>query len=160
MRSASQIRDNSPIFCRVRYRKSPLCPKPRSVTELFSRLENPTILGANAARSGTERYSYWACRPAEVFEYYDKEENWANLLEQTIGKYQLAEKRPKKLRADVFCGGWMGYFAYELGGLIEPSVPGPAADPNLPLIRLCFYDRLICYDHVGGEFILINKPVK
>ncbi|MFA5252594.1 MAG: anthranilate synthase component I family protein, partial [Phycisphaerae bacterium] len=45
------------------------------------------------------------------------------------------------------CSGWIGYFSYELGRYIEKLPETTIDDLKMPLIRLCFYDRLICYDH-------------
>lgn len=55
----------------------------------------------------------------------------------------------------IFCGGWIGYFSYELGRYIEQLPATTVDDLRMPLIRLCFYDRLIAYDHIGGVFWLI-----
>ncbi len=55
----------------------------------------------------------------------------------------------------MFCGGWIGYFSYELGRYIEQLPETTIDDLEMPLIRLCFYDRLIAYDHIEGAFWLI-----
>ncbi len=55
----------------------------------------------------------------------------------------------------IFCGGWIGYFAYELGRYIENLPATTIDDLRLPLIRLCFYDRVIAYDHLDGTCWLI-----
>ncbi|UCG57250.1 MAG: anthranilate synthase component I family protein [Phycisphaerales bacterium] len=59
------------------------------------------------------------------------------------------------LPAGIFRGGWIGCFAYELGRYIE-HLPATAIDDlKMPLIRLCFYDRVIAYDHLEDAFWLI-----
>ncbi len=55
----------------------------------------------------------------------------------------------------IFCGGWVGYFSYELGRYIEKLPQTTINDLKLPLIRLCFYDKVICYDHIEGDIRLI-----
>ncbi len=55
----------------------------------------------------------------------------------------------------IFCGGWVGYFSYELGRYIERLPETTIDDLGMPLIRLCFYDRLICYDHIEKTCWLI-----
>jgi para-aminobenzoate synthetase component 1 len=52
----------------------------------------------------------------------------------------------------MFIGGWAGYFGYEFGRYIE-KIPETAVDDlGLALVRLCFYDRVICYDHADGNW--------
>jgi para-aminobenzoate synthetase component 1 len=55
----------------------------------------------------------------------------------------------------VFRGGWIGYFGYELGRYVERLPATTTDDLRMPLIRLCFYDKLIAYDHIEGGFWLI-----
>ncbi len=70
--------------------------------------------------------------------------------------------------AGTFCGGWIGYFSYELGRHIERLPERAVDDLQQPLIRLCFYDRVIAYDHRADAFWLIvlelpddsEKPVE
>jgi len=56
----------------------------------------------------------------------------------------------------MFCGGWVGYFSYELGRYIERLPETAVDDFGMPLIRLCFYDRFIAYDHKEGVFRLVG----
>jgi anthranilate/para-aminobenzoate synthase component I len=56
------------------------------------------------------------------------------------------------LPSGLFAGGWIGYFAYELGRHIERLPERVVDDLHLPLIHLCFYDRFLAYDHRAGIF--------
>jgi len=56
----------------------------------------------------------------------------------------------------MFCGGWIGYFAYELGRYIEKLPATTTDDLEMPLMRLCFYDRIIAYDHIDRTCWLIT----
>ncbi len=55
----------------------------------------------------------------------------------------------------IFHGGWVGYFSYELGRYIEKLPETTIDDLQMPLIRLCFYDRFIAYDHLEETFWLL-----
>ncbi|MHC4440534.1 MAG: hypothetical protein ACYS3S_24565, partial [Planctomycetota bacterium] len=99
----------------------------------------PSIIGGNAARTDAGRFSYWAAQPKEILEFRTK-------LEQ-----DLKGDLPK----EIFRGGWIGYFSYELGRYIEKLPAAAVDDIGLPLIRLCFYDRLIAYDHLNDDFLLV-----
>jgi para-aminobenzoate synthetase component 1 len=57
--------------------------------------------------------------------------------------------------AGTFCGGWIGYFSYELGRYIERLPERAIDDLQIPLVRLCFHDRVIAYDHHADAFWLI-----
>ena len=69
-------------------------------------------------------------------------------------RLKAQDSRPE-LPKGIFCGGWIGYFSYELGRYIERLPETTIDDLQMPLIRLCFYDRLIAYDHIEGSFRLI-----
>jgi len=69
-------------------------------------------------------------------------------------RLRTQDSRPE-LPKGIFCGGWIGYFSYELGRYIEKLPETTTDDLQMPLIRLCFYDRLIAYDHIEGAFRLI-----
>ena len=55
-----------------------------------------------------------------------------------------------------FSGGWLCAFAYELGGLFEPSV-GMAADPAFPLAWLVRIPAAILYDRANARCVLLAE---
>ena len=56
-----------------------------------------------------------------------------------------------------FVGGWVGAFAYELGGLFEPSA-GQAVDPDFPLAWLARVPAAILIDRAGARCVLMAEP--
>jgi para-aminobenzoate synthetase component 1 len=151
---APAIKDGT-IICRLHCEKlDVLIPLP-NLSEIFAKLESPYIIGANAARKESERFSYWVASPRDIFEFGSGEKNVFEKLESILKKYKPQEPTTSKLPEGIFRGGWMGYFSYDLGRHIE-RVPNTTTDDlNMPLIRLCFYDRVICYDHHQECFFLI-----
>ncbi|UCC22895.1 MAG: chorismate-binding protein, partial [Planctomycetota bacterium] len=122
---------------------------------VFAGLRYASILGGNPSKKEADRFSYWACEPKDVFEFRSGQEEPFGKLEYALAKYRLEEKRSCDLPKGIFCGGWIGYFSYELGRYIERLPETTIDDLGMPLIRLCFYDRVIAYDHLEGEFWLI-----
>jgi para-aminobenzoate synthetase component 1 len=125
-------------------------------------LKNPSILGGNIAKKDADRFSYWAAEPKEIFEFRAGEKNPFTKLQKALNKYKLEQDpRPKTqdtkddLPKGIFRGGWVGYFSYELGRYIEKLPETTIDDLRMPLIRLCFYDRFIAYDHLEGTLWLI-----
>ena len=55
-----------------------------------------------------------------------------------------------------FTGGWLAAFAYELGGLFEPSV-GLAEDADFPLAWLARIPAAILLDRAGGRCLLVAE---
>ncbi len=105
-------------------------------------------------------FSYWAAEPREVFELRGSQADPLSKLDEVLDKYRFSHETGSSLEGDVlpsamFRGGWIGYFSYELGRHIE-RLPGKACDDlPLPLVRLCFYDRFIAYDHRSGLFWIV-----
>ncbi|MBN2269272.1 MAG: chorismate-binding protein [Sedimentisphaerales bacterium] len=144
-----------------------------ALSEVFGGLESASILGGNEAKGSADGFSYWAAEPREVFEFRSGQKEPFAKLDRILGKYAFAEadSLDSRLRGNdmvrgndkwgdilpkgMFCGGWIGYFSYELGRYIETLPASTADDLEMPLIRLCFYDRLIAYDHNSRTFRLI-----
>lgn len=125
-----------------------------SLTHLFASRKYPAILGGNLSECESNRFSTWAAEPLETFEFNSTGENPFEKLADVINRYRL-DGSTGNLPAGMFCGGWIGYFSYDLGRYIE-KIPQTALDDlYLPLIRICFYDHAICYDHTDGTWYLI-----
>jgi len=147
--------NNQHIFCRLHYRNVSEPAHLPGLSEVFAKLKSPSIIGGNTARADAGRFSYWAAQPKEVFEFRTGQDDPFGKLHKALTKYKLEEYSKNNLPKEIFCGGWIGYFSYELGRYIE-KLPATAIDDiALPLIRLCFYDRFIAYDHFEDNFWLV-----
>ncbi len=149
------VTQNKSILCKLYYKKITTSANLGGLNELFSRLDCPAILGGNEAKSEANRFSYWAAEPKEVFEFRHGDKEPFGKLQRILEKYRIADKGAVDLPEGIFCGGWLGYFSYELGRYIETVPETTIDDIDMPLIRLCFYDQVIAYDHFEGNFWLI-----
>ncbi len=147
--------DNKCIFCRLHYKKIHTSIDLAALSELFARLESASIIGGNAAKANADRFSYWTAWPKDVFEFQTGQKNPFGKLQHVLDRYKLDENHKNGLPKGIFCGGWIGYFSYELGRYIEKLPETTTDDVKMPLIRLCFHDRIICYDHIEKTWWLI-----
>ena len=174
---------NTSILCRLHYKKIRASVDLPALSEIFSGLKSASILGGNPAKGDADRFSYWAAEPKEIFEFKTGQKDPFGKLQEVLDKYKIhtdtrlktqdtrlktqdprlrtqdtglktQDSRPE-LPKGIFCGGWIGYFSYELGRYIERLPETTIDDLHMPLIRLCFYDRFIAYDHIEGTFWLI-----
>ena len=135
-----------------------------SLNLFFAQLESPSILGGNAAKENGDGFSYWAAKPVEIFKFEAGDKNPFEKLRRVLNKYKLTGGNSGSILDGIFAGGWIGYFGYELGKFIEPASCRHRQNDDelqLPLIRLCFYDRVIVYDHRRKEcwLIALELPV-
>ena len=153
------------IFCKLHYRKIHASINLSALSETFAKLKHPSILGGNSAKKDADRFSYWAACPKEVFEFKTGQNDPFTKLQKVLNKYKLEGQilrlaqndrgNNNELPKGIFRGGWIGYFSYELGRYIEKLPETTIDDLQMPLIRLCFYDRFIAYDHLEETFWLI-----
>jgi para-aminobenzoate synthetase component 1 len=155
MTTATVAEKNKSIACSLHYKKIHASVNLPAVSEMFARLKSPSILGGNPAKKDADRFSYWAAEPKEVFEFRAGQKNPFEKLQYALDKYKLEKNCLNGLPKKIFCGGWIGYFSYELGRYIERLPETTTDDLKMPLIRLCFYDHLIAYDHIEANFWLI-----
>jgi para-aminobenzoate synthetase component 1 len=143
------------ILCKLHYKKIRATINLPALNEIFAGLKGASIIGGNTAKKDTDRFSYWACEPKDVFEFRAGQKDPFTKLQKALGKYKLEKDCETILPKGIFRGGWVGYFSYELGRYIERLPQTTIDDLQMPLIRLCFYDKLICYDHIEGICWLI-----
>jgi len=150
--------------CRLAWKKISLQIELQKLVQYFSSLDNPSILGGTEFNSVRNRYSYFAAQPVEIFEFFAGDSKPFEKLKTVLKKYHIENVGadlcvcPKGEHAgsplqSIFTGGWVGFFSYDLNSFIE-NVPAAVDDISLPLIRLCFYDEVICFDHLQNCFYL------
>ena len=165
MTAGAVTKTDNQILCKLHCKKISTSIDLPALSERFANLKSASILGGNAAKAEADRFSYWAAEPKEIFEFKTGQKDPFKKLQKVLNKYKLVDSRLRgndkegnhtglPLRG-MFCGGWIGYFSYELGRYIEKLPETTIDDLKMPLIRLCFYDRLIAYDHVEGSVWLI-----
>jgi para-aminobenzoate synthetase component 1 len=135
--------------CRLVLEKASRQVELDKLTQYFSSLSNPSILSGAGFNSERNRYSYFAAEPVEIFEFFPGQTNPFEKLKIILNKYHLEDGLE-----GVFTGGWIGFFSYDLNGFLENVPACDADDVKLPLIKLCFYDKVICFDHLQNCFYL------
>lgn len=155
MTTATVAEKKQNVTCKLHYKKIRASVNLSALSEIFAHLKSPSILGGNTAKKDAGRFSYWASEPKEVFEFRAGQKDPFKKLQHALDKYKPERGRLNCLPKGIFCGGWIGYFSYELGRYIEKLPETTTDDLQTPLIRLCFYDRVIAYDHIEDNFLLI-----
>ncbi|MHC4707933.1 MAG: anthranilate synthase component I family protein, partial [Planctomycetota bacterium] len=143
------------VPCKLHHKRIRISADLAAMSEIFADLESPSILGGNISKKDADRFSCWAAGPKEVLEFRTGEQEPFAKLQEALSRYKLDEGHEEDLPTGIFCGGWIGYFSYELGRHIERLPETTIDDVKMPLIRLCFYDRVVCYDHIEKDFWLI-----
>ena len=149
------VTNNRYVVCRLHCRNVRASVHLSGLSEIFAGLKSASINGGNPARADAGRFSYWAAHPIEIFEFKTGQHDPFEKLQKALIKYKLEKDCKSDLPKEMFRGGWIGYFSYELGRYIEKLPATTIDDIGLPLIRLCFYDRFIAYDHRDKIFWLI-----
>ncbi len=142
--------------CKVHCKRIPISASIEALSETFAARPSSSILGGNPAKANGDGFSYWAVEPKEVFEFTSAQTDPFSQLQGILSRYHLADpaRRDHPL-AGTFCGGWIGYFSYELGRYVERMPESAVDDLHMPLIHLCFYDRVVAYDHRANAFWLV-----
>jgi len=155
MTTGTLIKRGKEVLCKVFYKKICTSLDLETLSNCFARQRFASILGANPAKKNAGRFSYWAAEPKETFEFRPEQKEPFAKLHKVLNKYKLSDTIDNTLPQGIFVGGWIGYFAYELARYIEKLPQNTVDDLHMPLIRLCFYDKLIAYDHIENSFWLI-----
>lgn len=139
------------VFCTPHFRQIECGVSLLPLAEVVAGKSLPAILGGNDSVKG---WSIFAAEPVEVFEFSLHEDQPFEKLLTVLSKYRLNKNGPDAF-CGCFCGGWIGYFGYELGRFVEKLPSRAVDDLGFPVIRLGFYDKAILYDHQRGQFILL-----
>jgi len=145
--------------CRLHWRTVQGAVRLTGLNEVFSLLDGVSILGGNCAKADGDGFSYFAAGAREVLEFRAGQGRPFEELGAILGKYKAVGRGENALPAGVFCGGWIGYFGYELGRYIERVGDSTVDDLKMPVIRLCFYDRVVCVDHIEKCCLLIALEI-
>jgi len=143
------------IACKLHYKRIRAPINLAALSEVFAGRKSASILGGNVSKENADGFSYWVCDPKDVFEFRAGQQSPFQKLHRALCRYSLEEDHENALPKGLFCGGWIGYLAYELGRYIEKLPATTTDDLKMPLVRLCFYDRVIAYDHVDRTFWLV-----
>ena len=128
-------------------------------------VDYPVLLDSALVRPGLGRYSYVSADPflvvrskgrvVEVIEHGDvtvEEGNPFSVLRRLLAEFVTNRRED----GPPFQGGAIGYFGYEMGGLLE-RLPGTAVDDlALPDMSIGFYDWVIAFDHASGRSWLVT----
>ncbi|HSV26798.1 MAG TPA: anthranilate synthase component I family protein [Sedimentisphaerales bacterium] len=144
--------------CIVRFRSIDRSVSFPQLNETFGGICGAVILGGNDCDTTANRFSYWMAEPREVLDVRAEDDRPLERLAAALARYRLEEGG--RLPADgIFSGGWAGCFSYDLGRFIE-KIPQTAKDDlRMPVIRLGFYDKLICWDRLAGRGWMIALQV-
>jgi para-aminobenzoate synthetase component 1 len=143
------------IACKLHHKRIRAPINLAALSEVFAGRKSASILGGNISKADADRFSYWVCEPKDIFEFRAGQRNPFGKLHRALWRYGLEEDCENVLPKGIFRGGWVGYFSYELARYIERLPATTVDDLEMPLIRLCFYDRVIAYDHLDATCWLI-----
>ncbi|MBI5725138.1 MAG: anthranilate synthase component I family protein [Planctomycetes bacterium] len=139
--------------------------RPDSLLEGLSRQADPVFLESAAGDPRWGRYGIASCSPVDLLSLSDgrltdmsgqtlaadRQAIW-RILADNLNGTRLAGS-PADMQAD-YAPGWIGYIGYEFGRQIE-RLPGRAVrDTALPDLRLAFYDAILVYDNMDGQWRL------
>jgi para-aminobenzoate synthetase component 1 len=124
-------------------------------------MEPMAVLLDSAERTAQGRYSYIAVRPFKVVRA--SPDPWRVTVDRqpsnddpffAVAKILADCRRAKTALPAPFGGGAIGFFAYELGGVLE-RLPQPRAEFLAADMVVGFYDKVAAFDHVERKAWII-----
>ncbi len=138
---------------------------PVEATYGFLDADYPILLDSALLRTGLGRYSYLTADPFLVVRSKGRaveliEGNTVTLSEDN--PFSVVKRLLSAFRANrhpggpPFQGGAIGYFGYEMGGLLE-RLPGKAVDDlDLPDMTIGLYDWVLAFDHLDDRAWIVT----
>lgn len=138
---------------------------PIGLTSGLLDVDYPVLLDSALVRLGLGRYSYVTADPlvvlrskgrrVEVVEHgavTRTEEIPFLVLQRLLSRFSTNHRED----GPPFQGGAIGYFGYEMGGLLE-RLPGTTVDDlALPDMSIAFYDWVVAFDHADNRAWLVT----
>ncbi|HSR63523.1 MAG TPA: aminodeoxychorismate synthase component I, partial [Gammaproteobacteria bacterium] len=139
----------------------------RDSSDLFSRIAAEpwsVFFDSGFPNIDTGRYDVIAGRPfktittvGETTTVTDQSGKQYNTTEDPFGLVRdLLGDREKNLTGLPFCGGAMGYYAYDLGRRIEQLPETATHDIHLPDMAIGLYDWVVIIDHQQRKSSLVS----
>ncbi len=99
------------------------------------------------------RWSILAAEPARVLEVADTKgpDPFAELAQHVRSVLPSATAAVRL----PFCGGWIGYFAYEAGAFLERLPRRATHGVALPVARWGLYGSAAIYDHLARQWFAV-----
>ncbi|MDW7650802.1 MAG: anthranilate synthase component I [Bacillota bacterium] len=128
------------------------------------------LLESAAGGEQVARYSFLGCNPFLVVKGHgaQMEMNWVDGRREVVSEGPFAALRmllrdyglPAHPAMPRFCGGAVGYFAYDNAVLLEPVGEPPEDRLNLPDTYLQFMENIMIFDHFTHKIhLVVNRPV-
>ena len=138
---------------------------PIATASRFLDADYPVLLDSALESPGLGRYTYVTADPllvlrskgrrVEVIErgnVTEVEDSPFSVVQRLLSDFETSPHEG----GPPFQGGAIGYFGYEMGGLLE-RLPGTAVDDlALPDMSMGIYDWVVAFDHVDGRAWLIT----
>lgn len=134
----------NPVQCSLHVRALTRTLDPARLTQMFSQLDHPCILGGHESPLPGNQMSYWAANPVQTLTVTSDDSDVETSLKAAFNRYTL-DQNDYSGELPPFCCGWMGYFSYDLGTRFEPMPVTTRNDLHMPLVHLGFYDRCIAW---------------
>ena len=113
---------NQGTTCKLHYKKIRTSINLPALSEMFARLESPSILGGNSAKKDAGRFSYWAAYPKDVFEFRSGQKEPFVKLQKTLDKYK------ETARATTQGCPYEGFFAADGSDILATNLVDTSKD--------------------------------
>ncbi|MCF6442086.1 aminodeoxychorismate synthase component I [Pseudoalteromonas luteoviolacea] len=136
-----------------------------STVEVFEKIstqDHAILLDSSDAAHENSRYDIISFSPAHVLEarnglvFLDGIAQGKSVFE--ILHQELEQLSPERIETVPFCGGWLGYFGYDLGRYIESLPQNAISDIPLPDTVVGLYMDALIYDNKQRQWYYVSQP--